>query len=298
MSNPLPVITRIETAVPARSPNLLAVRIHTDTGLVGCGETYYAPTAVAALLHDWMARRLLGADPLSIAGHWRFLYERSASFGARGCELRAISAVDLALWDILGRHAGLPVWQLLGGQAQSRVAVYNSSGGAGYGSRRTGGSPDPDCLDTVRQFRQLGGVPVAASEMYSGPDDFRIVLECGAADYVMIDPTWVGGVSQTLKITDLAGFYNIPVCMHDCTGPFTLMAGIQIGIARSNVAWQETVRSHIRMVYPDWIEPDIRVREGAIAAPPAPGLGIAWKDEVFGGEESMPDRVFSIFSGL
>ena len=113
-------ITKIETAMPQHvMPGLLALRIHTDAGYVGNGETYYVPHAVASMIHDWMARRLLGADPLAIESHFRFLYERAANFGARGTELRAISALDLALWDIFGQATEQPVWQLLGGQTRA-----------------------------------------------------------------------------------------------------------------------------------------------------------------------------------
>ena len=68
-------ITAIETAIPSGiMPNLLLVRLHTDAGLIGCGETYYTPHAIASLIHDWMGERLLGGDALAIESHWRFLY--------------------------------------------------------------------------------------------------------------------------------------------------------------------------------------------------------------------------------
>ena len=71
-------ITGIETAMPSDiMPNLLLVRVHTDDGFIGHGETYYTPQAIASLIHDWMAERLLGADALAVEAHWRFLYERS-----------------------------------------------------------------------------------------------------------------------------------------------------------------------------------------------------------------------------
>ena len=101
-------ITRIETTQQGQL--LLLCRIHTAEGVVGCGESYYIPGAVAAVIHDWMAQRLLGADALEIEGHWRFLYERAMNFGGRGAELRALSAIDLALWDIKGKVCILPVW--------------------------------------------------------------------------------------------------------------------------------------------------------------------------------------------
>jgi L-alanine-DL-glutamate epimerase-like enolase superfamily enzyme len=113
-------ITAIETVIPdSLMPGLLLLRIHTDQGFIGHGETYYAPHAVAAMIHDWMGRRLLQSDPLSIESHWRFLYERCSAFGGKGAELRALSAIDLALWDILGQVCEMPVWQLLGGKAST-----------------------------------------------------------------------------------------------------------------------------------------------------------------------------------
>ena len=96
-----PRIVAIETLIPHDiMPGLMLLRLHTDGGavngepLIGHGETYYIPHAVAAALHDWMARRLLGSDATAIESHWRFLYERGTAFGVKGCELRAISAVD------------------------------------------------------------------------------------------------------------------------------------------------------------------------------------------------------------
>ena len=134
-------ITAVETLIPDDiMPGLMLLRIHTDAGITGNGETFYVPQAVAAVIHDWLARRLLGSDPLSIEHHWRFFYERMSAFGSRGAEMRALSAVDLALWDILGQASGLPVWQLLGGKAREAVRVYNSCGGPTYG-RRPPGAP-------------------------------------------------------------------------------------------------------------------------------------------------------------
>lgn len=139
----------------------------------------------------------------------------------------------------------------------------------------------PDCIDTIRDFRERSGLPLAVSEMMIGVEDYRLVLEKRAADYIMIDPTWVGGISPTLKITDLAQAYNIPVMMHDCTGPLTLMAGIQVGVARGNVAWQETTRRNLRETYPAMLTNPIELAQGRCIVPSAPGLGTAWADEVF-----------------
>ncbi|MEY3204443.1 MAG: D-galactonate dehydratase [Planctomycetota bacterium] len=140
----MPRITAIETAIPRGiMSNLLLVRVHTDDGLVGCGETYYTPHAIAALIHDWMAARLLGADALAIESHWRWLYERCTPFGHPGAEMRALSAIDLALWDLLGQATGQPVYRLLGGPVRESIPVYNTCGGPSYGALQETGPAHP-----------------------------------------------------------------------------------------------------------------------------------------------------------
>ena len=142
----------------------------------------------------------------------------------------------------------------------------------------------PDSIHAMADLRRMTGIPMAVSEMFSGPDDYANALRERCADYVMIDPTWVGGISPTLRITHLAQFSNVPVVYHDCTGPFTLMAGVQTGIANSNVAWQETVRAHLKLVYPKLIAGSFALQDGRIQAPVETGLGIRWLPEIFDGK--------------
>ena len=80
-----------------------------------------------------MARRLLGEDALAIESHWHFLYERAANFGVRGTELRALSALDVVLWDLLGQVCNQPIYRLLGGPVRDKILVYNSCGNPQYG---------------------------------------------------------------------------------------------------------------------------------------------------------------------
>lgn len=125
-------LTRIETIHLAEHATLLFVRLHTGAGLVGHGETKYAPDALHGFIHRYAAPLLLGRDPLRIDRHWRVLYENAARCGAKGVELRALSALDTALWDLLGQAAGMPVYQLLGGASHDRVPVYNTCAGPIY----------------------------------------------------------------------------------------------------------------------------------------------------------------------
>ena len=133
-----PRITAIETLVPHDiMPGLMLLRLQTDAvpagqdPVIGHGETYYIPTAAAAVIHDFMAPRLLGASVGAIESHWRFLYERCTAFGGTGADLRALSAVDLALWDIAGQLADCPVYRLLGGPVRDAIPVYLCKGSSG-----------------------------------------------------------------------------------------------------------------------------------------------------------------------
>lgn len=152
------MIRAIETIAPgerSQFPSLLFVRVHTDGGITGHGDTYHLPQAVARFIHDYAAPQLIGQDPLAIERHWNDLYRSSARFGVRGAEMRGLSAVDVALWDILGQAADLPVFQLLGGEAGQRVPVYNTCSGPEYGAG--GGASSGSRYDDLDAFLNRAG---------------------------------------------------------------------------------------------------------------------------------------------
>src|SRR4051794_31572457 len=108
-------ITKLETIHIGDYPHILFVGVYTDEGLVGWSDTFYMTDAVRGYVHQFAAPMLLGRDPRSIELHWRRLYEVSAHIAGKGAEIRGLSAIDCALWDILGQAAEMPIWQLLGG---------------------------------------------------------------------------------------------------------------------------------------------------------------------------------------
>jgi L-alanine-DL-glutamate epimerase-like enolase superfamily enzyme len=124
-------ITEVETIQLGEFPNLLYLRLHTDEGLVGLGETFGGPAGVAAWLHETAARIILGRDPLAIEGLWRAL-NPVVGYSGTGVESRGRSAVDFALWDILAQSANLPLYQLIGGATRERSRIYNTCAGYGY----------------------------------------------------------------------------------------------------------------------------------------------------------------------
>ena len=131
-------ITALETVHVAEYPNILFVQVHTDAGIVGLGETYRNPEAVAGFVHGTAAAHLLGRDPRQIDRLWRTLYEASLTYQGRGAEIRGLSAIDIALWDIFGQATGLPIYQLLGGASRERIRIYNTCAGYTYGRNISG----------------------------------------------------------------------------------------------------------------------------------------------------------------
>jgi galactonate dehydratase len=126
-------ITSIETihlskgiTVHAGPVQWLWVLIHTDSGLIGLGETYPYPEAEKAVIHRSLAPVLLGRDPLSIDRLWMDMFQAISYSGWAGAEMRAISAVDIALWDLAGKAAGAPIYQLLGGASRAGIRTYNT----------------------------------------------------------------------------------------------------------------------------------------------------------------------------
>ena len=371
-------ITGIETIHLADTPFVLYVRIETDEGLVGTSDTFMMAEGIRGYIHGRAAPKLLGQDAAQIQRHWTALYDRDAArFGGAGIEVRAISAIDGALWDILGQATGRPIYELLGGRSRDRIRIYNTCGGPAYGRPpyeqygRPGELEDlwawnnePEALaaalleegitamkfwpfdtaglrneglyidaeelnaglEPIRRIREAVGsrmkimidghgfwrlpaaikiaraleeydiewiedmllahdigalaelkaatrVPVLASEYLVTRHQYLPLLQQRAADIVMLDPTWTGGITESHKIGILADTYGLPVSMHDCTGPFTLLAGVHLALAAPNAIYQETVRAYIRTWYRDVVPHSVEIVDGAILPPTAPGIG-------------------------
>ncbi len=124
-------ITAIESLQWAEYPRLMVVRVHTDTGLIGLGETVDKIPGSKGALHGTIAPLVLGQDPLDIEGLWRFVMDNIMYHGYAGAETRALSAVEVALWDIMGKVYNAPLYHLLGGKTRDRVPTYNTCIGFG-----------------------------------------------------------------------------------------------------------------------------------------------------------------------
>ena len=141
-------IDRSRAAYPGCVQTLL-VRVTADDGLVGYGEAHapLAPEVPQAIIRELLAPILVGQDPLAVEVLWESMYSSMRIRGHRtGFMMEAISGVDIALWDLLGKAAGLPVYRLLGGGFRDRVNAYAS------GVR--GATPDEAAADARRWLDQ------------------------------------------------------------------------------------------------------------------------------------------------
>ena len=124
-------IRQLTTIRLAEFPNILWVQLHTDEGLVGLGETFMGAAAVEAYLHEWAAQKLIGSNPLDIEARNRELIGYLGWRGS-GVETRGNSAIDIALWDLFGKAAGMPIYTALGGKSREAIRIYNTCAGYRY----------------------------------------------------------------------------------------------------------------------------------------------------------------------
>jgi L-alanine-DL-glutamate epimerase-like enolase superfamily enzyme len=380
-------LTRIETIWLDEQPNTTWVRLHTDDGLIGLGETFYVPRAVSAIVHDVFANLLLGRSPFDIENHWHNMFSTVNFFGFAGSETRAISAVDVALWDIVGQYTGQPIYNLLGGRSRDRIPVYNTcvshgphqdfhtwregragdlaeellasgikamkiwpfdqfgtSLGGPVGQRagveavgpvthylskenlkkglsyvedirnRVGDKMEiaiegharwnlpeatkiaralepfevmwleeiipPDNIEAYARLKADTTIPLCVSERLFTRFGFRQVVEANAADIIMPDMAWTGGLSETRKICSLADTYYLPVTSHDCIGPVAVWSATHLMLHVPNALVVETVRAYYKGWYNEVMTEPLPVSEGMISLTERPGLGTALREEV------------------
>ncbi|ACU95784.1 D-mannonate dehydratase ManD [Saccharomonospora viridis] len=162
-------ITDARVIVTCPGRNFVTLKIETDEGLTGVGDATLngRELAVAAYLRDHVVPLLIGRDAHRIEDTWQYLYQ--GAYWRRGpVTMSAIAAVDTALWDIKGKAAGLPVYQLLGGRSREGVTVYGHANGETV----------DEVLDEVARYLDLGyravrlqcGVPGLPSTYGVGAD--------------------------------------------------------------------------------------------------------------------------------
>ena len=176
-------ITAARVIVTCPGRNFVTLKIETDEGIHGVGDATLngRELAVVSYLADHVIPALIGRDPARIEDTWQYFY-RGAYWRRGPVTMSAIAAVDTALWDIMGKAAGLPLYQLLGGASRDGVMVYGHANG----------NDIAETADEVARYIEMGykairaqcGIPglpstygVAKDKLYYEPADSAIATE-------------------------------------------------------------------------------------------------------------------------
>ncbi len=171
------IISQIETIRVAQFPDLIFVQVHTDTGLTGLGETWYAAATVESAIHDHFGPLLVGRDPFEIERHWQTMFRLSDHAGYGGAELRAISAIDVALWDIKGQSLNMPIFEIIGGGTRNRIKVYNTLGV--YGEIDEAHKVWSDPVEVARSLLDQGitGMKMSPTDFIARESDGQLLFQ-------------------------------------------------------------------------------------------------------------------------
>jgi L-alanine-DL-glutamate epimerase-like enolase superfamily enzyme len=247
-------VTAVRTIRTAERPSLIWLELETTDGLVGLGETFRGAVSVETFLHDELAPWLLGRDARHMEGISRHLLTPYVGYNSSGVEVRAASAVDIALWDLAGQRQGVPIYQALGGGARSSVPVYNTCAGYAFntsGKRRDIGAADQSdgpYDDQVAFMRDAGALAksllsegykamkiwpfdiyapasnghlITLPDLKKGLEPFRLIREAvGNKIEVMCELHSLFGGHSALRICQALEDYNVfwvedPLCKMD-----------------------------------------------------------------------------------
>lgn len=126
-TNPMDLMELPQASMPTFTfHEWLVVEIFTDDGQVGLGNAALAPHVTKQVIDLYLKPLLIGEDPWDVERLWQHMYRKTIAFGRKGIGMVAISAVDIALWDLLAKSAKQPVYRLLGGRTKARIPVYAS----------------------------------------------------------------------------------------------------------------------------------------------------------------------------
>ncbi len=381
-------ITSIETIQVPEHPHLLWVQVHTDQGITGLGETFPRPASSRRIIHDVIADIVIGRSPLEIERIYQDIFQAIHYHGYAGAEMRALSAVDIALWDILGKVTNQPIYNLLGGKCRDEIPIYNTCVSHGAYKDREMFLESPgklaedllkdgikamkiwpfdelsvptlgqsisnqlleqgikivreirqavgneieiameghccwnvpaaikiahaleeynimwledmvqaDHTDSLVQLRQATKTPICASERLFSRFQFLPLMEKKAADIIMPDITWTGGISEVKKIAILASAFQLPIAPHNCGGPIMSLANAHICANIPNLFICETVRAFYNTYFEKLVTQPIQIKNGQMQLPEGVGIGAELKPEVLSRADIIRERSEKISGG-
>jgi L-alanine-DL-glutamate epimerase-like enolase superfamily enzyme len=238
-TNPVDILELPADAMgPFRFHSWLVVEIATDTGQVGVGEAALAPRVTKQVIDLYLKPILLGQNPFDSEYLWQHMYRRTMAFGRKGIGMVAISAVDIAIWDLLGKATNQPVFRLLGGKTKEKIPVYAS---------RLYSQPLDDLAKEAKQYKDQGyramklrfgwGPADGAAGMQRNVELVRTVREVIGDEIDLMADAYMGWtLDYARRMIPLLAPYQLrwleePVIPDDIAGYAALKAMNQIPIA-------------------------------------------------------------------
>src|SRR5262249_20683252 len=135
--------------------------------------------------------------------------------------------------------------------------------------------------EALAELARHTSIPIAASERLATRQAFKALIDSCAASIIMIDLAWCGGLSEARKIANLAEANELPVTLHDCTGPVVFAASCALSATLPNVNWQEAVRAYYTGWYREVADILPRIERGQVSPLDGPGLGLKLRSDLF-----------------
>lgn len=343
--------------------DMTLVVVTAENGLQGFGEAKAAVgssgvcASIVTCVENELRPILVGQDARDINLLWERMYsgvrdhyaiDRGRVFpilGRRGLTVSAMSGVDTALWDLLGKSLGVPVMQLLGGAIRNKMPAYASGGWAdheGIGEQllsytakgfkgvkmrvgimddtvdysatrvkaaRTALGPDikimtdahgtfsvpeakrfcklvedcnlywfeepisPDNKIGTREVRESTFIPIAAGESEYTRFDMRDLIDLRAIDVIQPDAAIIGGITEAVRVANLASTYQLELAPHCWGSAFSFMAGVNVAFASPSATIIEFSSGGNPMMF-ELVNEKIEAVDGMILKPDQPGLGL------------------------
>ena len=322
------------------------VQVFTDEGMVGLGTGYSHPELLSTIIEGHLKPHLLGRNPLETDLLWERMYALTRWYGRKGVAVSALGALDIAFWDLRGKNAGKPLFELLGSRTASSVPAYASGlfwredvsdlereaemhlrGGFCRVKMRLGRNPEydraaleavlrgvapggeilvdgshqytlegairfgevlstkrnvcwfeepfpPEDLDSYVALRKKVSVPLAAGENEFGVQGFRELLRAGAIDIVQADASRAGGITECLRIGELAAESGASFAPHTWSDAVAVIANAHVVAALKNGLTVEVDQTGNPFIDKLLLGNPLRIKEGQLELPQAPGLGI------------------------
>jgi D-galactarolactone cycloisomerase len=212
----------------------MLVEIETDTGLIGWGECY-GPARITAAVVQSVSPWLVGQDPLRSDFLWQMIYTRLRDHGQKGAVIEGLSGIDIALWDIKGKHFGVPVHQLIGGAFRNEVQAYATGL-----YRRKSGDPQKYLAEEAAGYVAEGFKAVKLKVGFGVEEDAAVTRAVRAAIgpgiALMVDANHAFDTVAAIRLGRMIepcdiGWFEEPVPPEDIAGYAAVKAALSIPVA-------------------------------------------------------------------